>query len=383
MYIYHLHSYKQIGQEKYFNGEVIRFLLEDDIYAENNNLDFLDLIYGTASRYDLRSKIYPSFMTYRKWIELSKNYSTLILSINFDVHSWKYKNFCKKILEYFPRNKRIIVAAGNEVYEKRGSAEKVYQTAKEVHEAMQETQRIFPIAFWNEKIYTSGEKSALEKLLNDDRVKDICGYFAYQSLGTTNYSIDKYVKLAKRKGFKIIDIEAGTKTSNFDTLKKKVDLAIALGIKDLVIMCPVIHINLANYSDIWKKYGLAIYYGNNKFLIKDKYKLISYVQQFRTKIFIGDDDMKLYILKKGVKGNFVRWLQEILEVEYDFENEYHDGWDGDFGSLTEKQVKAYQKANNLPINGIIEMEEVTNLLNKAEKPRYWMIKLKIFMAYEN
>jgi len=375
MYLYHLHSYKQIGQEKYFNGECIRFLLEDDIYAENNNLDFLDLIYGTASRYDLRSKIYPSFMTYRKWIQLSENYPALILSLNFDVHSWKYKNFCKKILGYFPRNKRIIVAAGNEVYEKRGSAEKVYQTAKEVHEAMQETQRIYPIAFWNEKIYTSGEREALEKLLNDKRVKDICEYFAFQSLGTSNSKVEKYVKMAKAKGYKGLDIEIGTITKPFPEIKDKVDLDKRLGIDDVVILAPNISKELDDEN--FKKYALSI--NGDK---KDKYKLISYIQQFRTKNFIGEDDMKLYILKIGVKGNFVRWLQEILEVEYGFENEYHGGWDGDFGTLTEKQVKAYQKEKELPVNGIIEMGIVINLINKSECPDYWMRKLQILMAYE-
>ncbi|MBA7679719.1 hypothetical protein ES703_88021 [subsurface metagenome] len=310
-------------------------------------------------------------MTYRKWIELSKNYSTLILSINFDVHSWKYKRFVKKILGYFPRNKRIIVAAGNETYEKRGSAEKVYQTALEVYEAMQETQRIFPIAFWNEKIYTSGEKSALEKLLNDDRVKKICKYFGFQSLGTSNSNVDKYVKIAKQKGFKGGDFEIGTKTKDFDEIKKKFDLNKNLGIEHTVILAPNINKDLDDEN--FKKYTLEN---------KDKYKLISYVQQFRTKVFIGDDNMKLYILKKGVKGNFVRWLQEILEVEYEVENEYHGGWDGDFGSLTEKQVKEYQKENELPIDGIIEMKTVINLINKSEDPNYWMRKLQIFMGFE-
>ncbi len=368
MYIYHLHNYKQIGQEKYYNGEVIRFLLEDDIYAENNNLDFLDLIYGTASRFELRSKIYPSFMTYRKWIELSKNYPALILSINFDTHSWKYKNFVKKILKYFPRNKRIIVSACNECFEKRGTAEKVYQTAKEVHEAMQEINKYYPIAFWNEKIYTSGEKSAVKNLLSDQRIKDICDYFAYQSLGTTSISIDKYAKLAKQNGFRRADIEAGTKTNNFDTLKKKVDLAIALGIKDLVIMCPVIHINLANYSDIWKKYGLAIYYGNNNFSIKDKHKLINYIQQFKT---IGDEDMKLEkyyykdrptnLIKNDKNGYGIRFLRACFNLSDNniFDNE-----------LTDK-VKQYQTNNDLLVDGKVGPQTFGEMIKTLDYLKYY------------
>lgn len=380
MNIYHLHNWKQIGQEKYYDGVCIRFLLEDDIYAEKNNLDFLDLIYGTASRYKLRSKIYPSFMTYRKWIELSKNYPTLILSINFDVHSWKYKRFVKKILGYFPRNKRIIVSAANECFEKRGSAEKVYQTAKEVHEAMQETQRIYPIAFWNEMIHT--RDSALEKLLNDNRVKEICEYFGFQSLGSSNSKVDKYVKLAKSKGFKCGDFELATLTKSFPEIEYKFKLDKDLGIKDVVIMGSTIHKKLSDLYPIWGKYAHRIIDDQGNITIRDKHKLIKYVQQFRTKNFIGDDDMKLYILKKGVKGNFVRWLQEILEVEYDFENEYYDGWDGDFGTLTEKQVKAYQSANNLDVDGVIGEEITMRLIENSEDPKLWFRHLQIMMAFE-
>lgn len=372
MFIYHLHNWQQLGEEKFYDGVCIRFLLEDIIYAEDNNIDYLDLIYGTASRYDLRSKIYPSFMTYRKWIELSKNYPVLILSLNFDVHSWKYKNFCKKILEQFSRNKKIIVAAGNEVYEKRQSAEKVYQTALEVHEAMQETQRIFPIAFWNEAIHTRG--SALEKLLNDDRVKKICKYFGFQSLGTPNSRVDKYVKIAKNKGFEGVDTESGTiKSDDFIEAKKKIDLNKSLEIEHTVILTPKISKKL-DY-DLLRKTALSI--GDYK---KDKYKLIAYVQQLRTENFITEDDMKLYILKEGVKGNFVRWLQEILEVEYGCLNT--GGWDGDFGPITKKQVETFQKENTLPITGVIKRNITASLINKSQRPNYWMKKLQIFMGFE-
>ncbi len=373
MYIYHLHSYKQIGQEKDFNGEVIRFLLEDDIHAENNNLDFLDLIYGTASRYDLRSKIYPGFMTYRKWIELSKNYPSLILSINFDTHFWKYKNFCKKILEQFPRNKRIIVAAGNEVYEKRGSAEKVYQTAKEVHEAMQETQRIYPIAFWNQKIYTSGEKEALEKLLNDQRVKEICEYFAFQSLGTSNSKVDKYVKMAKSKGYKCLDIELGTTTRSYLEIKSKFDLDRSLGIKDVVIMCPNISGELANYSDIWKKYALSIN-GDEK----DKYKIINYAKQFLEK---EEEQMKLKkVYKKWSRGLPIKFVQKAINEYFMYNCEGVDpkpDWypldvDGIFGPLTEKAIKWYQEIESLEQQlGVVDEQTMESLVVNSSQVWSW------------
>lgn len=352
----------------------IRFLLEDDIHAENNNLDFLDLKYGTASRYDLRDKIYPDFMTYRKWVELSKNYPALILSINFDVHSYKYKGFVKKVLKEFPRNKRIIVAAGNEVYEKRGSAEKVYQTAKEVHEAMQETQRIYPIAFWNEKIYTSGERSALEKLLNDKRVKDICKYFGFQSLGSSNSKVAKYVKLAKSKGFKGLDIELATLTKPFPEIEYKFNLDKEL-IDDVVIMGSTIHKKILKYYPIWGKYGHSIIDDQGNITIKDKHKLIKYVQQFRTK----EKDMRIADKYKLHDENdkVIDWIQAQL---------YYRGYlakpttFGNFDINTENAVKNWQADHNLVINGVITKYHIFVLVEQSDNSTKAFRQLMIYAS---
>ncbi len=92
------------------------------------------------------------------------------------------------------------------------------------------------------------------------------------------------------------------------------------------------------------------------------------------------DDMKLKLLKIGSIGNQVQWLQEILEVEYGYENE--GAFDGIFGSLTDTQVKQYQIANDLSVDGIVGKQTVTDLINKATKPLDWYIKLQIYMAYE-
>ncbi len=371
MYVYHLHNWKQIGEEKYYDGVCIRFLLEDDIYAENNNLDFLDLKYGIASRHDLRDKIYPDFMTYRKWIELSKNYPALILSLNFDVHSYKYKRFVKKVLKEFPQNKRIIIAAGNEVYEKRGEAEKVYQTALEVHEAMQEIQRIYPVAFWNQKIYTSGERSALEKLLNDKRVKDICEYFAFQSLGTSNSKVDKYMKMAKAQGFKIIDIELGTTTNSYSEIKSKFDLDRNLGIDDVVILAPNISKELDDEN--FKKYALSIN-GDEK----DKYKLINYFQQFKTK---EEEEMKLEkTYKKWSRGLPIKFIQRAINeyVVYSVEiTEDEPDWypldvDGIFGPLTEKGIKWYQETEGLEQQlGVLDEKTFESLAVQSSQVWPW------------
>jgi len=95
---------------------------------------------------------------------------------------------------------------------------------------------------------------------------------------------------------------------------------------------------------------------------------------------IGDDDMKLTNLKRGSKGNQVLWLQEVLELEYGFENE--GGFDGIFGAKTEAQVKEYQRANGLIVDGIVGKQTTADLINNSGNPNYWMRKLQIYMAFE-
>lgn len=70
-------------------------------------------------------------------------------------------------------------------------------------------------------------------------------------------------------------------------------------------------------------------------------------------------------LKRGCKGWDVKELQKILiEVGYKLP-EY--GADGDFGEETEKVVKAYQKANNLTVDGIVGKQTLAVLLNEKEE----------------
>jgi peptidoglycan hydrolase-like protein with peptidoglycan-binding domain len=103
------------------------------------------------------------------------------------------------------------------------------------------------------------------------------------------------------------------------------------------------------------------------------------------------DDMKLSVLKVGSKGNQVRLLQEILMLEYGFENTYSNPFDGSFGSFTDKQVKAYQKANNLKEDGLVGIDTMTDLILGVDRrpiedrkfsTDYWFKKLQIYMAYE-
>ena len=97
-------------------------------------------------------------------------------------------------------------------------------------------------------------------------------------------------------------------------------------------------------------------------------------------IIIEDDDMKLDVLKVGSKGNQVKWLQKILDIEYGFENEGE--WDGIFGSMTEAQVKEYQTNMELAVDGIVGKNTMTKLINEATVSSHWYNQLVIFMAYE-
>lgn len=92
-----------------------------------------------------------------------------------------------------------------------------------------------------------------------------------------------------------------------------------------------------------------------------------------------EEDMKLQVLKIGSKGNQVLWLQEILDLEYGFENPLLDGV---YGNLTLIQVKAYQTVNNLTIDGIVGKFTMIDLIEKSTDPKKWFRKLQLLMAFE-
>ena len=89
--------------------------------------------------------------------------------------------------------------------------------------------------------------------------------------------------------------------------------------------------------------------------------------------------MKLNVLKVGSKSNQVLWLQEILETEYGFENPLLDGV---YGNLTLTQVKAYQTANNLTIDGVVGKFTMIDLIEKSTDPKRWFRKLQVLIAFE-
>ena len=126
-----------------------------------------------------------------------------------------------------------------------------------------------------------------------------------------------------------------------------------------------------NMAYNWDFHPVSPYWEDMKNFIKEKNTII---EEF--------DDMKLKVLKLGSRGNQVKWLQEILEIEYNFENA--GGYDGIFGVLTEKQVKEYQKANGLLVDGAVGKDTTFDLIWNTEKfgRDYWWFKLQIYMAFE-
>jgi len=142
--------------------------------------------------------------------------------------------------------------------------------------------------------------------------------------------------------------------------------------------------NYIEATDQIRKCGYATsptYTQNLRKIIED-YKLyeLDYIDTNQIYNAIIGGDMKLKILKKGSKGNQVKWVQEILEMEYGFENKGE--FDGIYGSLTEAQIKEYQKAYGLKQDGVVGIETMYNLIAKSDNPNLWFYKLCVYMAYE-
>lgn len=101
---------------------------------------------------------------------------------------------------------------------------------------------------------------------------------------------------------------------------------------------------------IWKKHGKLPYID---------YDVADTCRKVETKTE-GVCDVNVKVLKKGSKGDAVKSLQ-ILLIGYGYSCG-NSGADGDFGSGTDKAVKAYQKANGLKVDGEVGSATWTKLL---------------------
>ena len=73
--------------------------------------------------------------------------------------------------------------------------------------------------------------------------------------------------------------------------------------------------------------------------------------------------IQVYVLKKGVKGEYVKALQHLL-IAYGYSCG-DSGADGSFGGATKSAVEAYQKANGLPVTGVVDAATWNKLMAMA------------------
>lgn len=123
----------------------------------------------------------------------------------------------------------------------------------------------------------------------------------------------------------------------------------------------------SNHGDpdhLWSKFGLSMD-GFRKDVQAQMKKGVS-VTHLKSETPVNSEnsmqkgmiDVKVSVLKKGSKGGNVKALQALL-IGYGFSCG-SSGTDGSFGTATETAVKAYQKANNLAVDGSVG----TNTWNK-------------------
>ena len=73
--------------------------------------------------------------------------------------------------------------------------------------------------------------------------------------------------------------------------------------------------------------------------------------------------MEVKVLRNGAKGQQVKALQTLL-IGYGYSCG-SSGVDGDFGSATDKAVRAYQKAKGLAVDGIVGPATWSKLLGTS------------------
>jgi len=136
-------------------------------------------------------------------------------------------------------------------------------------------------------------------------------------------------------------------------------------------------------TDRWERLSFFVngklhskYWNDFKNIIESKAPIPNIIEP----IIEEEKDMILVTMKKGIKDPAVRWLQQILEEDYDVENEYGI-FDGDFGTATEKQVKAYQEKIGVGQTGIIRATDVIKIYEESSDPKKWYERLTIHASY--
>jgi len=336
-----------------------------------NRIHWYTFFYGEKTdRKELRGLIY-NYRPYYKEFEDMLDYDTIFLSLNFDVYHSDFHKFVTDVINYlynarYLHSQQVIIGAGNEVFEKRGSAEKVIQTTRDVKQGVKNSVKPnLPVCCWNQKVKTTDEMKAFVDVINNSVIKSTCKYVGYQSLNTSPNTLNEVISLIKEENYEPVDVELGTVTSDFSTIKELFNIDRANQVKTVFILTPYVTRQLANYSKVWGNYALQI--GEKQ---KDKYKIINYVQQFKTfteneqEVFnkMWDDLIFGVIYKYGTRGIGVKRIQKIFNLWIEINNEKIDE-DGLFGSQTKEAIKYYQQVNDLQIDGIVGRETLTSMMN--------------------
>jgi len=346
-------------------------------------------------KYTDRKKLRGLIYDYRPYYEEFKDmqdYDLIFLSLNFDTYPMEdFSKFVKAVIIYlywrgFLTNQEVIIGAGNEIFEKRQSAEKVVRTTWDTKMGiLNSVNPNIEVCSWNEKIRTSEEKKAFEEVLNNQQHKSVCKYVGYQSLETEPEIARQFIRLAQVKGYEVVDVECGTTTNQFSEIKMKFENNQLPGIDKVFFITPYISRELANYDENFKNYALQILRDNGTiYQTKPKYALIEYVQQFKT--FTNgeqeevmnkmlDDIIFGVIYKVGTRGIGVKRIQKICNLwldhkDYEDKKIYKLAEDGLFGIKTKETIIFYQLMNDLAADGIAGRETLTYMLNFMLKRYY-------------
>jgi len=233
----------------------------------------------------------------------------------------------------------------------------------------------------------------LQNHRNSFEILDIHLQNGFETLTKIDQNIGWYGGMAKQYGKRISCTEANDTNNNlwsdygYMILKHQLEKAREIGCEDFCMVFIKMDRESPNYRKISFNYHGDVNPHWNKFkrLIADN-KPIPIPEPI-----IEEEDMKLINLKPGSKGGQVRWLQEILMIEYGYPNDYENPFDGAYGNFTKEQVLQYQEDNGLNQDGIVGVNTTLDLIfDVDEKPAiarvkstdYWDKRLKILIAFD-
>ena len=351
------------------NAKIYRIMYED--WDDDSYGEWMEAYYGQfTDRREERGLIY-NYRPYYKEFSDFDDYDLIALSLNFDTYPDDFHKFVYDVImdlyRKFPvlYKKKVIVLAGNEVFEKRGSVEKVVQTTWDVAQGIKNSMKKLDICCWNQKIYTAKEKQAFNTLLSNPIIGQICKYVGYQSLGTKACDLATYIRYIKNMGYTPVDVECGHISPLIGPTKELFNVDKDNGVPIIFFIAPFISTNLQEFSRVWGWYAMQV--GDEP---KDKYKMIKYVQQYKDKPEevikeMIDDIIFNRLYKIGSEGIGVVRIQRILNLWLEKEHPDSDSYvyvSGKYDEHTDILVKNFQEYEGLLIDGLAGKQTLTQLV---------------------